>query len=528
MAAAKKVVLVILAFLTCFSVLAIQTFHVEETNLVKVQVEATDLDEDKIIYIYPSPLDERGQWQTGYDDAGEYELEINATDGKNQTSKKILLAVANKNRAPLLNEKKIVVKETQKVDLKTLVSDPDGDLLAYVFSPPFNNQGVWETGYADEGTHAAVFQVSDGELDQEFRVEVQVLQINQPPNLTRRFSETSSLDAEENETIKFWVEAEDQDNDPLTYAWSIDGTAISSGSSGSYRLGFDSAGTRVLSLQITDGKNSLAEKWNLEVSNTNRAPALNLLPITIREGEKVVLSLPQKDEDGDAVTYAYEPPLKEGEWQTELDDAGEYSLKIEASDGRLASEGRVRINVLDVDRAPILQVPEVFRFREGAPASFALGISDPDEDETEISFESLPSEATFNKKNGTLSWTPPFDTVTRSGGFFSSLLNELRLEKYLLSEKTLPVVIKGCGKELCTSQTVLFKISNVNRAPEFTVLPDFTLKETESIQLSAEAVDPDGDRVHYYFSSPAGKRNGKWETGYEDGGTYWIDVTATD
>jgi hypothetical protein len=55
-----------------------------------------------------------------------------------------------------------------------------------------------------------------------------------------------------------------------------------------------------------------------------------------------------------------------------------------------------------------------------------------------------------------------------------------------------------------------------------------TIKETGTVEFKVGATDPDGDFVRYYFSSPLGKRNGKWSTDYGDKGNYTIWVTATD
>src|SRR3989344_3220200 len=108
---------------------AIKTFTVEETDFVRIAPEAVDLDGDKINYSYSPPLDERGEWQTDYNDAGEYNINITASDGKEETSRTVKIIVNNKNQPPEITEKKITIKETQLVDLKSIISDPDQDAL---------------------------------------------------------------------------------------------------------------------------------------------------------------------------------------------------------------------------------------------------------------------------------------------------------------------------------------------------------------------------------------------------------------
>ena len=130
--------LLVLLLLTAFATAAVKTFTVKETDLVKVKAEALDVDGDKLFYYYSTPLDDNGEWQTGYDDAGEYDVDVTVSDGVNQVVKTVKIVIENKNQAPYLTEEKVSVKETQIIDLKDLVSDPDGDPLNYVFSAPFD------------------------------------------------------------------------------------------------------------------------------------------------------------------------------------------------------------------------------------------------------------------------------------------------------------------------------------------------------------------------------------------------------
>src|SRR3989338_5779298 len=151
---------------------ASKTFHVQETEFVRVRPQAVDVDQDKIAYTFSPPLDEQGEWQTDYGDAGEYPITITATDGITETREEILLIVEDKNQPPALLEDKIMVKETQAIDLKSLVADPDKDVLVFAFQPPFDRNGRGQTGHEDAGRYVASFTASDGEFEQPLRVEI--------------------------------------------------------------------------------------------------------------------------------------------------------------------------------------------------------------------------------------------------------------------------------------------------------------------------------------------------------------------
>lgn len=525
----QLLVLVFVLMLVSSPIAAASTFYVNETDLVRIRPEAIDPDLDNVIYYFPPPLNEEGVWQTGYDDAGEYPLEIIASDGKSNTTQDILLIVREKNRPPILTTQEIVVKETQTVDLKEIVQDPDNNVLTFRFSAPFNTQGVWQTGFSDEGRHSATFQVDDGEAEVTFRVAIIVEHTNQAPRIRETFSTEDVVVTKEDEIFSFFVNANDSDNEEISYRWKLDGKQISQSASGEYYFDFESAGEHLLSVTVADAISNVEQSWNMRVENKNRKPLLTLLPLNVREGEVLRLELPQKDLDGDRLRYSFEAPLNEsGQWLTGYEDAGNYKIKIRATDGELMTTESLKITVLDVDRAPLLLLPEIIKVKEGKEVLLGFESSDPDGDNVEISFENVPEGAEFDEETGELEWVPGYDVVQRKGGMVSNFLNRLRVEHLILPAVHLPFTVTSCGKELCSSKNITFIVENVNRAPEIISLYDITAKEGENFWLPAEAVDPDGDIVRYYFSSPLKRRAGSWQPGYDAAGRYTIYVTATD
>ncbi len=508
---------------------ATKTFRVQETEFVRIKPQAVDADNDQIVYAFSGPFDEQGEWQTGYDDAGEYPITITASDGLTETKEEIVLIVENKNQPPRLTENKIVVKETQAVDLKSLVTDPDKDVLRFVFQAPFDRTGVWQTGYEDAGRYVVTFTADDGEFNPELRVEVEVLPTNQKPFFRKSFAEQDVIQIKENEQLDFWVEVDDADNDTLSYRWELDEEVLSRSSEGAFTFNYDAAGEHNLTLTFSDGELQETRTWIIAVENINRAPVLALVPLTVREGELVRVSLPENDLDGDKVTYSFEPPLDEqGQWQTGYEDAGSYRFNISAADSQLSTEDEVEIIVVGVDRAPQLEASLQVEVREGELLSIPVTFADPDDDEVTLAFQNLPPGIEFDERNKTLYWSPGYDTIQRRGGFLSTMLNALRLEHFFLTRKTISFTITACGKDLCSSQPVEVTIHNVNRAPEFLDLQNITVLETEKVQFHPQAADADGDIVRYYFTKPLGIRQGQWDTNIDDEGVYTAYLTATD
>ncbi len=519
------VVILILILQTVFA--ATRVFQVQETDFVKINAKAIDPDLDKVTYQFGEPLDQDGEWQTTYGDAGEYEIDVKASDGKNETIKKIKLVVTKRNQAPYVKEKKLVAKESKTVNLKEAIVDPDGDVLTYTFKAPFNEKGVWQTNFNDAGEHTASFTVTDGEFLIEAKVNVVIEDKNQPPFIDNIFSEEDKLEFNEGEELNFSVKVRDIDSENIDYIWKLDGAKISEDNEGEHEFDYDSSGEHQLELQVSDGENNIERSWKIEIENTNRKPALSLEPITVNEGELVKLILPGKDQDGDSLTYELEKPLdSNGKWKTDFEDAGKYFAEVVADDGEYKSQTEVEINVVDVDRIPTLNVPTRLEVKEGEKLSWTIDTTDPDNDVLDIKVINAPEGSILNKK--VFSWEPDFSAIKRKGGFVSNVLNSLNLERFFLKMKVIPLKIKVCGKSLCNNKELELVVYNVNRPPVMQGQKNYTIQETEELTIVPSAIDPDGDIVKYAFSSPVQKRSGKWKTSFDDEGIYDIYVSATD
>jgi hypothetical protein len=519
--------MILLLVLVSSSLALSKTFTVKETDFVQIKAEAIDLDGDNIIYYYSTPLNELGEWQTGYDDAGEYDLELTASDGVNQVTQLVKLIVENRNQAPYLAENKLSSKETQTIDLKKLIVDPDEDPLNYNFDSPFDNNGVWSTGYDDEGTYTIDVIFSDGEFNSKGRIEITVLKTNQPPVILELFEEDKIVNAKEGKDLEFFVNAVDSDGEDLVIIWSYDDEIISERSSGDFYLDYNQMGEHTLKLAITDGVKEVIKEWTIKVEGTNRKPELVILPINLNEGETVYLDLPDVDLDGDELVYSFESPLnEEGEWTTDYEDEGSYELKITVSDGEFVNSEYVEIEVSNVDRSPVLKLPEELRVYEDETLSYTFDAIDLDGDKIEFSFDGLPEEAEFKDK--TLTWKPGYDYIRRSQGMISNILNTLRLEHLFLNSRSFSLAVTACSEDTCVTENTEVIVYNVNRKPEFTILNDLKITELDLAQLNTEAIDPDGDIVRVYFTDPLSKKAGEWQTDYDDEGVYTTYVTATD
>ncbi len=506
---------------------ATKVLEVNETDFVRLIPEATDADHDKITYSFSNPIDAKGEWQTTYDDEGNYNITITASDGKENTTKDILLIVHHKNQAPIVIENKIIVKETQTIDLKSIIEDPDEDTLDYHFPQPFNKQGIYLTNYNDAGERIITFNVSDGEFTIPVRINIKIENTNQPPTITDIFSNESEITASEGIPFNFHINLSDEHPEKLTILWTWDNISISDKTNGTYNVGYDEAGQHVLKFTASDGFISTEKNWNITIKNTNRAPQVSYSTIDVEEGDKIILDLPKVDEDNQTVNYTFSAPFTSiGEWQTTYDDAGNHNVTIAATDTELTTSKNIAIMVRDVDRAPILTLPQTLYVNEGNTLYWTIDTLDPDGDNISINFSNLPPSATYDQNTKTLTWTPNYDELHRRGGFISDILNTLRLEQYLIRSKTIEIQIESCGKRWCSRGTVPIKIYNTNRAPTINSSSSFVIKETQTITFEPTAFDPDGDIIHYYYSDPVNKQ--QWTPNLNEQGTKIVYITATD
>ena len=510
------------------AIAAVMTLRAQETDMVTVAPEAIDLDNDSIIYTYSRPLNENGQWQTGYDDEGEYLITITASDGMNKNTKKVLLIIENKNQPPYLTENKVRVKELQTIDLKQFIGDPDSDPLEYSFSEPLDDGGIWKPGYDDQGSFVTPFTVSDGEFTIPLRMEVEVINTNQPPVVTKTFSDAQTVLTQENQKFSFYADAEDGDGDKVNYLWLLNDKVVGDAARGEYFFSFDSAGSYALALAVTDGQKGVQERWEIVVEDINRKPELDLLPITVDEGEAVRLVLPDKDADGEVLQYSFEENFDaNGIWETDFEDGGTYSIYVYASDGKETVKEKVKIKVVDVDRMPEFNLPEKLEAREGQKSSWAIDAYDPDGDKVTVSFENAPEGSVFDQKTKNLSWTPDYDYISRRYGLLSNILNTLRLEHRLLQVKKINIKVNACSRERCVSADLPLYVYNNNRPPVLEVPFNITITETELAELKTSVTDPDGDIVQFSFSEPFDNK-GRWKTGYDDEGEHIVYVNVND
>ena len=160
---------------------SMQTLTINEGDLVNLDVEATDPDNNTLIYTFGSPLDSNGSWQTQAGDAGEYLADITVSDGELETNATIKIIVKSVNMVPTIQViETITVNEGETITLNPIVSDADGDNFTISYSG-WMTSSEYTTTYDDAGSYTVVITASDALGSSSMSVDITVENVNRPP-----------------------------------------------------------------------------------------------------------------------------------------------------------------------------------------------------------------------------------------------------------------------------------------------------------------------------------------------------------
>ncbi|MBV6627232.1 MAG: putative Ig domain-containing protein [Rivularia sp. (in: Bacteria)] len=378
--------------------------------------------------------------------------EINRIDNETPlyTEKNFNINVLGNNDAPqieYIGDKVAVVGETLKFDV--LVEDNNQDNLTFeILNKQDLPAGITLTqkgGYgkasfewavaADESildkTYPVTIKVTDsgnGNNDEIFSHEqtfnIVVRNYNNAPQLNpiTNLSPQGILTIKEAETFSLQLQAEDSDNDTITYlAKNLPQNASLDAKTGllTWKPDYSQAGLyENITIIATDGNKQSEKTFSIEVENTNRAPVIIPLPTQIAsENEFLRFNLNAVDYDIEGVVFSPITNLPQGAtfdtrtgefvWKPDYNQSGQYKLTFEVKDAA-GEVGRRDVDILitDSNRNPELKVSNR-GVALGETLNFTLNASDKDENsQLTYSADILPEGATLNKETGEFKWIP--------------------------------------------------------------------------------------------------------------------------
>ncbi len=463
-------------------------------------------------------------WTPTYTQAGSYPLKLIYTDGGGGVaSESLVITVENVNRLPVLTvPESLELSEAESVTFAVTAIDLDGDPLVYSavglpIGASFVNQVFsWTPSYNQAGNYALTFSVKDGQGGQTLQqVAMVVRDINRPPVFVKMANQIVS----ENQLLTFTLNGQDPDNDVLSYGVSsLPKGAIVNNQRVSWLPTFTQAGKYPVTFTVNDN-NGLSDTMVviISVNNVVQKPVLTKIGSQkIAENQLLEFHVSaNQTEPGQPVFSASEIPLgavfdnQIFLWTPTYTQAGSYPLKLIYTDGRgvVASESLV-ITVENVNRPPVLTVPESLELSEAQFVTFAVTAIDLDGDPLAFNVAGLPAGALF--VNQVFSWTPSYN---QAGDF--------------------AIIFSVFDKTTTVSSVTSIHVENVNRLPVITLLADQIISENQGVSIKVAAMDPDGDALTYTLSGlPYGasflNRTLTWTPTYVQSGVYPLVFSVQD
>ncbi len=358
---------------------------VQELSALGIALNATDPDGDALTYgtdaeaVLPSPFSFNAtsglfEWTPTLADEGAYVVTFNVTDGALSDQEIMTITVTGFNRAPRLdNLTNYTVSENATLVVDVNASDPDDDNMTFftnagaVIPSPFlftpaTGLFTWTPTFADAGSYAVVFNVTDGSLWDSTEILLTVLNTNRPPNMAAVPNQT----IQENATLSISLSASDPDNDSLTFGTTAAAVLPSpfyfNTTTGVFMWmpTFADAGQYIVMFNVTDGAFTDQELASITVQNVNRGPTLQAVGNkTVKETHLLTIALNASDPDNDTLMFAtnaaavlpsafsFNASTGLFSWRPTLNDSGTYAVSFNATDGQLAATRASTITVVD-------------------------------------------------------------------------------------------------------------------------------------------------------------------------------------
>lgn len=202
------------------------------------------------------------------------------------------------NVAPvIISEPIITATENQQYLYQVKASDPNGDTLTYTLNTikpegmDINSESgliSWIPTNNQVGTHQIIVEISDGKQSLTQSFEIEVININNSPQILSYSPNNIDIKINEGDSVKFEIQAQDIDlNTTLSYQWLLNGEKVSSStgsgnnskSSWIYSAGYGDYSQKIVKVLVSDGELEDYVQWNIAINDTAppASPILNTI-----------------------------------------------------------------------------------------------------------------------------------------------------------------------------------------------------------------------------------------------------------
>ena len=465
-----------------------------------------------------------------------YDITVTASDGDNSTNHDVAITVTNVNEdAPsFTSPDSVSVAENQTAAYTAVATDADGDSLRYSLSGTdaalftidpntgeVNFMAPPDFEDPDDAGGNNVYDItvtaSDDTNDTDHDVAITVTNVN---DNTPFFTSPDSASVAENQTVAYTAQAEDGDDDDLTYRLSGTDAALFTLNAATGVVSFmeapdfenpgDAGGNNVYDITVTasDGDNSTDHDVAITVTNVNEdAPSFTSPDsVSVAENQTAAYTATAVDADGDPLTYGLSgtdaalftidpntavvsflvPPDFE-----DPDDAGGnnvYDITVTASDGDNSTNHAVAITVTNVnDNTPSFTSPDSASVAENQTVAYTSQAEDGDGDDLTYSLSGTDASLfTIDPNTGVVSFLvpPDFEDPDDAGG-----------------NNVYDITVTASDDTNETDHDVAVTVTNENdHDPIFTSDASVSMAENQTAAYTAIAEDADGDALTYSLS----------------------------
>ena len=411
-----------------------------------------------------------------------------ATDG-NWTSELGLVAIVVHpvNDSPEANDILITVLEDNIATFDLLGDDVDGDSLSYTLSSlPIHgiaslsgNQVLYTPNPNFNGFDSLSYNVSDSEYTSlDGTISISITPVPDAPYLSS-IPDTSII---EGESLSYGLNFGDADGDELFLFVQTDGNSNAEIVDGTLFVTPQNnySGDIQVTITASDGEFDVNQSFTLTVIPINDPPVIiSLTDQTILEDSELTIELNASDPDGDDVSFNASASenaevIISGNILNIIPAEnfnGELIITVSASDSEFSDSTQFALNILPVNDAPEFTSDPILEVFQGELYEYAIIANDVEGDSLSLSISSAPQWINFS------------DTVI-SGIPGNSDIGEHSINVTL------------SDGELVENQSFTLTVLDVNDPPTVNNL-SITLAEDESVTITLEGIDLDGDELNF-------------------------------
>ena len=262
---------------------------------------------------------------------------------------------------------------------------------------------------------------------------------------------------------------------------------------------------------------------NINCDIPNQAPVLdNIGNKAVNENELLEFTINAEDPNNDPLAFSannlpsganFNSGTRIFSWLPDFNDEGNYNVEFVVTDDELAEDREtIAITVLNNNRNPVLDAILNQIIDEDIPGSFNVSASDEDND---VLVFSVINE-NINEVN------------CETAGAQVNMNPALNFEG--ISSCEIQVSDNKGGTD---SQAVNINVNAINDNPILDNITDITKGENNLVEITANANDADGDILAYSIDDDGlgfiqADNIFTWQTGFDDEGTYYVNVSADD